>query len=379
MTHTYDVAIIGGGIAGSVTAKALADQGWHTALFDRKAFPRHKVCGEFLSPETQTMFAKLGLHELMTSLQPSSIHRARLIPSRGKPLSIALPSEALGVSRCLLDTALHQTACRSGAELFTETAVTMVERNEHGYSLVTKQQGDRVDYQARAVIGAWGAHSFPSIQNQRTQIQGTHIGVKSHYTGIDMDPVVELYFFKGGYVGLSPIENGHVNVAGLLDKKFFLQTDKSILGFIDAACRKNSALSRKLALASPVLGTQAAVAPVQLTRKPLAWDKFPRLGDASMMLPPLCGDGMSMALRSAMICAPLASRYLQGEITLEAWELAYTQGIQKEFKGPLKWGHLLQSMLDVPLLPQFMLAAARFTPGLAGKFVQVTRLKEIEL
>lgn len=382
MTHTYDVAVIGAGIAGSVMAKCLADQGFRTVIFDRKAFPRHKVCGEFLSPESQTMLSKLGLHEIVTSLQPCSIDRTRLILRRGQPLEIALPGIAMGVSRYQLDEALHQEAMRSGAEVRTETTVTSVKSNDQGFRIETKHLGGHNEYHVRAVIGAWGANGLQGLhhyhQREAVPNKSNHIGVKSHYTGIDMEPVVELYFFHGGYLGISPIEEGRINVAALLERKAFQQRDKSILGFIEEACQRHPKLGRKLGNALPVIGTQVAVAPVSLTRHPLAWDGFPLLGDASSMLPPLCGDGMSMALRSAMLCIPLATQYLKGEIDLAEWETSYTQAVNLEFKGPLKWGNLLQGVFGVPLLPQILLTAAQFTPKLAHRFVQATRLKEIE-
>jgi flavin-dependent dehydrogenase len=382
MTHIYDIAVIGAGIAGSVMAKSLADQGWDTVLFDRKAFPRHKVCGEFLSPESLTMLKKHGLCETVASLKPCSIHRTRLILSRGKPLEIALPGTAWGVSRYQLDSALHHAASGAGVQVRTETTVTIVEPSDQGYLIGTKQNGVSHEYQVRAVIAACGATGLPGLQCQRTRdttsLKGTHLGVKSHYKGIEMDGAVELYFFEGGYLGLSPIEDGLVNVAALLEREAFQHTEKSILGLIQAACRRHGKLAQRLSASQPVLGTQAAVAPVKLTRNPLAWDKFPLLGDAAVMLPPLCGDGMSMALRSAGLCSSLASRYLKGEINLAEWERDYTQAIHREFKGPLKWGHLLQGMLAMPYLPHVMLAAAKFTPGLADRFVQATRLKETE-
>lgn len=382
MTHIYDVAVIGAGIAGSVMAKSLADHGWDTVLIDRKSFPRHKVCGEFLSPESLAMFRKLGLREAVTSLKPSAIHRTRLFLSRGKPLEITLPGTAYGVSRYQLDSALHHAVVRSGVQVETETTVTSVKPCDQGYLIETKQHGDVQQYQVRAVIAAWGATGLPGLQSQHpraaTTVKGAHLGVKSHYSGIEMKGVVELYFFEGGYLGLSPIEDGLVNVAALLEREAFQHAEKSILGLIEAASQRNPKLAERLSSAQPVLGTQAAVAPVKLTRKPLTWDMFPRLGDAAMMLPPLCGDGMSMALRSAALCAPLASRYLKGEITLAEWERDYTKAIHREFNGPLKWGHLLQGMLAIPYLPHIMLAAAKFTPGLADKFVQATRLKETE-
>ncbi len=178
----------------------------------------------------------------------------------------------------------------------------------------TKQGKKTQTYEARAVIAAWGANCRAGLPGHRPSgnLKPTYIGVKSHFKGIDMEPVVELYLFDGGYLGISPVEDGSVNVAALLKRNTLEQTGKSVSGLIEAACRRNSKLAQKLAHAIPVPGTQAAVAPVELNRKPLSWELIPQVGDASLMLPPLCGDGMSMALRSAQLCAPLADSFYPG-------------------------------------------------------------------
>jgi choline dehydrogenase-like flavoprotein len=89
-----DVAVLGAGMAGSSVAKALADKGWDTLLIDRRPFPRHKVCGEFLSPESRTALQALGLWETVESLGPSPIERVRLVFESGPPLEIPLPGTA---------------------------------------------------------------------------------------------------------------------------------------------------------------------------------------------------------------------------------------------------------------------------------------------
>jgi flavin-dependent dehydrogenase len=378
MNHIQDVAVIGAGIAGSSLAKSLADRGWETVLIDHKKFPRHKVCGEFLSPESQSMLNTLGLRGLVESLQPSLISRTRLIYSYGDALEIPLPGIALGVSRYSLDSTLHSAALSSGVHVETATTVTSVYPNDRGYLIETKQGEERKTYQVRAVIAAWGANCRSGLPGHRPNgtAKNMYIGVKSHFRGIELEPVVELYFFDGGYLGISPIEGGLVNVAALLKRKAFRNTEKTILGLIDAACRRNPKLYQKLVNAVPVPGTQAAVAPVDLNRKPLAWDLIPHVGDATLMIPPFCGDGMSMALRSALLCSPLADSYLCGEISLSKWIHEYSQSIQREFKGPLQWGRLLQWLFGVPVLPRLLLSAAHLTPGMAYGLVQATRLKE---
>ncbi|MCU6791135.1 NAD(P)/FAD-dependent oxidoreductase [Paenibacillus sp. WQ 127069] len=380
MNPTYDAAILGAGIAGSSLAKKLADQGWDTVLIDRQLFPRHKVCGEFLSPESQHTLKALGLMKAVESLQPSMITRIRLIFSHGAALEIPLPGHALGVSRYLLDSTFHNEVLRSGAQLQTATSVTSVYPNEDGYTIETKRDGLNKQIQARTVIAAWGTHrrSVLPRSTPKGSVQSMHIGVKSHYSGIEMEPVVELYVFPGGYLGISPIEGGLVNVAALLTQSAFGKTEKTILGMIDAAARRSPKLYRKLAQATPVPGTQSAVSPIDLKRRPLAWDVIPHVGDAALMIPPLCGDGMSIALRSARLCGALADRYLRGDLTLGNWRHEYTQSIHREFKRPMRWGRFLQWLFGLPLVPRLLPGLANLAPGLAIELVRATRLQGTE-
>lgn len=385
MSQSLDVAIIGAGIAGNALAKSMADQGWETVLFERKAFPRHKVCGEFLSPESLGMLNALGVSKLIETLQPSLIDRTRLVFGHGEALEIPLPGTALGISRYSLDSALLHAARSSGVQALTATSVTAVTPNNGRYILETKQGNQTITYEARVVVAAWGANGHSGVAVQcpnlpirpnRLSIKNSYLGIKSHFKGIELEPVVELYFFDGGYLGISSIEGGMINVAALLKRSAFPNTPKTILGWIEAACSRNPELQHKLANAVPVAGSEAAVAPVLLNRKPLAWDLFPHIGDAALMIPPLCGDGMSIALRSAQLCAPLAHSYLKREITLAAWQHKYSQLVKQQFNGPRQWGRLLQWLASKPLMPGLLLRAARFKPELAYRLVQATRLKD---
>jgi flavin-dependent dehydrogenase len=380
MKGIYDAAVLGAGISGSSLAKALADKGWETIMIDRQLFPKHKVCGEFLSPESQGTLNALGLLETVEALKPSLINRIRLIFSHGDALEIPLSGIGLGVSRYSLDSTLHLAALRSGVHRQTATTVTSVYPDNTGYTIETRLEGEPKIVKARAVIAAWGANPRSGLPGYRPidSARTSYMGVKSHFRGIDMEPVVELYFFSGGYLGISPVEGGLANVAALLTTKDFRNRETTVLGMIEAAARRNPVLHRKLAHAVPVPGTQAAVAPVDLNRRRLAWDVIPHVGDAALMIPPLCGDGMSMALRSARLCASLADSYLNGEISLSRWQAEYTQSIQREFKGPLRWGRFLQWLFGVPILPRLLPGLAHLAPGLAFGLVQATRLKETD-
>ena len=383
--YAHDVAIIGAGIAGSTLAKSLADSGWNTILLERKKFPRHKVCGEFLSPEAKSMLDSLGVSELIQSLRPSLIERSRLIFSHGDVLEAPLASHALGVSRYSLDAALLTSAQLAGVHVQMGSAVTAVTPANEGFIIQAKQGTETVSYKVRTVIAAWGANgrmpgtTLYSARSNRRETSNPYVGVKSHVAGITTDAAVELYFFEGGYLGIAPVEDGVFNVSALLRQKAFQHKPKTIQGWIDAACNRNSQLQHKLSNAVPIEGTQAAVAPVQLSRKPLVWNGYPQVGDAGLMIPPLCGDGMSMALRSALMCASLADRYLSGQISLDQWRHHYERFIEQQLKGPRQWGRLLQWMIEAPVLPRLLVPCVRFTPGLMQRLIKKTRLKDVPL
>ncbi|CAA9373825.1 MAG: hypothetical protein AVDCRST_MAG93-8642, partial [uncultured Chloroflexia bacterium] len=67
----WDMVIVGAGLAGSSLATALARGGWKVVLLEQGDFPRHKVCGEFLSPESQASLEALGLDRTVAALDPS--------------------------------------------------------------------------------------------------------------------------------------------------------------------------------------------------------------------------------------------------------------------------------------------------------------------
>ncbi len=381
MNRLYDAVVLGAGIAGSSMAKQLADQGWDTLLVDRRRFPRHKVCGEFLSPEFQGMLSEIGLLETVESLQPAHMDRASLILSTGETLNLPLPGIAWGISRYALDTALHHAAQQAGVELQMGITVTSVCRENGEYLIEARQDSERISYRARTVIGAMGGHSLGqqegmAASGKENRDKSSWMGVKSHFTGIPMDSAVELYFFRGGYLGFSKLPGGMVNAAALVSREAVSQTDKTVLGIMEEAAKQNRKLLDKLQAATAVPGTQAAVSPVHLGKKLLSWNNgYALLGDASVMLPPLCGDGMAMALRSAVICSPYADSYLRGNLSLAAWEYGYSHALRKEFSGPLRWGRWIQALSGLPLLPRISLRAAQLMPTLAAALVQATRLR----
>ncbi|MFD0588983.1 NAD(P)/FAD-dependent oxidoreductase [Paenibacillus sp. GCM10027627] len=443
MARMHDVIVLGAGVAGSATAKLLAEKGWDTLLVDRHRFPKHKVCGEFLSPESQDTLSRIGLLEEIKPLSPSLIANAAIYMRGGNAIRFTLPAPGFGLSRYRLDSSLHHAALSAGAQLRQGETAVALERDEQGY-IVYLRNGQQVEQlRARLVISACGGTGGPSLgtsgslmtdgglqregqasfrppflsqsrysgnktQRRDSVAQGL-VGVKMHFEyagkresdfdtkGDDVDPestlarykrngaesaaiegIVELYFFRGGYAGLNAIEDGRVNVAALLDKRELPKGGQSVIAMLEEAANRHPRLKERLDSMKPLHETAAAVSPVRISPNPVPWKSGPLVGDAICRIPPLCGDGMSMALRSSELCAMYADRLLKGDCTIADLERGYSAAISAEFAGPLKWGVFAQSLLSSPLLASVLPGLARLAPGAVVGMFQATRLRAIK-
>ena len=188
------VEIVGGGPAGTSACLSALREGASVRLFERSAFPRHKVCGEFVSPEVMPLLECLGVQNDFLALGPSRIRRTRLhFPTgstRTHTKQWTLREPAFGVSRYALDAMLLRAAVQYGADIHREPAPPSA---------------------GTARIVACGRHG--------RAIKGTRLfGFKAHFSGAG-DDAVDLMFFNGCYAGVSTVENGAINVCGLAPER----------------------------------------------------------------------------------------------------------------------------------------------------------------
>ncbi len=375
-----DVVVVGAGPAGSAAAAALAQRGWDVLLLERDHFPRHKVCGEFLSPEAQGTLRTLRLHSAVAALTPVALTHATVTTQSGQTARMPLPGPAWGVSRFAMDEALATAACEHGVDLWSGMLVNSFTNiaNEYVIQLQTRATTGQAPrhgiVKSRALIIACGRHSASALPPHPTpHNRPLSVGIKGHYVDVAMPPQVELFFFPGGYAGINPIEDGRVNLCLLLSYEAFRRTGQSVAGTLAAIAEWNPALGRRLAGGRALAESICTVAPVDTGRPAAPWAEVSCLGDTAVMLPPLCGDGMAMALRSAELCAPLADAFLREELALAEWATYYQQTWQSEFNRRVRTGRFLQQMLAVPLLAEAMIGLGRVAPPLASYFVKATR------
>jgi flavin-dependent dehydrogenase len=370
-----DLVVIGAGLAGSCLAAAVARRGWNVTLLERQCGPRHKVCGEFLSPESQASLHALGLHTTVAALAPAHIHQAVIMSRRGLRLDIALPGVAWGVSRYTLDAALIQAAARCGATVYEGMTGTATRQHDGGYQVEARNAaGKPTSIRTRTAVIACGRHSVLGLQPQQASVpQRTSIGIKCHYAGLPSASEVRLYLFDGGYVGLSPIEGGRTNLCLLASQAAFERGGKRIPAMLEAVIRWCPALAHDLIGGQRLDESIVAVGAVDTQRPTVLWDGCARLGDAATMIPPLCGDGQAMAIRAAEYCAPLVDDVLAGRRSLASWEAAYGAAWHAEYDRPLRTARWLQSILGLPWLGDGLIGLGTLVPPLTQRLVLATR------
>jgi flavin-dependent dehydrogenase len=188
-----------------------------------------------------------------------------------------------------------------------------------------------------------------------------------------MPPQTELFLLPGGYVGVNPIENGRANLCALLSYDAFAAAGKQIDVAVEQMQRWNPALAERLAGAIPQPDSVCTVAAVDTMRRPRPWDGVACVGDTAAMIPPLCGDGMAMALQAAALCAPLAAAFLRGDCSREQWRARYVAAWHIKFDRRLRVGWMLQQTLGWPIVSDLLLEVGRYVPALTTRLVQATR------
>jgi flavin-dependent dehydrogenase len=329
-----DVAIVGAGPAGSTLAALLAGHGMSVALIDRDAFPRDKLCGEFLS------YDALPVAELLNvdlSAAPA-ITRCRVV-GRKRTYEFDFPHAARGVSRLFLDEALHRRAVAAGATAITSPA-THVSRER-----VITEQGQIA---ARVVVGAWGRWGrFDQQLGRQFARDRAHrnFGFKRHYRGVRSD-TIELYSFRRGYLGVSNIEGGLTNICGLVHATRLAGLKGRWDAFVDEIRAEEPRLEEMYARHEPAQEGFLSSEPVIFRGRSAVVDGIFMIGDASGIVDPLTGNGMAMAMQSALIAAPFIMRALSDR----GAEDAYRARHEEFFLPRIAWSRRVAYLLSRPAL-----------------------------
>lgn len=310
-----EIRIVGGGIAGLSLGVALRQSGLPVRVFETVPYPRHKVCGEFLSGIGPAEIAALGISDTLASV-PRHLETVWFDGAR-RMFHARLPEPAYGLSRHLFDQQLQERFQLLGGVLELGAR----------YAGPLSEEG---------VVVAAGRVLRPS----------PWMGLKAHYADLSLDADLEIHLGCNAYVGLARVESGLVNVSGLFCRNLPLKGDLDALPQAMREAGLNTLAERVLAAVKST-GSQKGVSGLVWGWQPSGSEEL-RIGDAAAMIPPLTGNGMSMALSGALLAAPILAQWSRGQCSWTATRQQVRKSLRGRFAGRLRWARALQAMLLHP-------------------------------
>lgn len=357
-----DVAIIGAGPAGSTLATLLAKSGLSCAIVDRDLLPRDKVCGEFLSYDALPILESIGAASMIDSTGARRITRCRIFGS-SRTYEFEFPDEARGISRKQLDALLLENAAAHGAVRMDGWTALRVEQTRDQPALVVEaRSGELREIRPKVVAGAWGRWGRFDKQLGRRFVSNTshrHFGFKRHYRGTTADSdSVDLYAFRGGYLGVSAIEKGQTNICGLVHQKRMAGMRGGWKSFVPAMAEESAPLRALFASHEADQDDFLTSEPVVFRAREPVEGGIVMIGDAAGIIDPLTGNGMAMAIQSALLAAVSIREIFSGR-DRTAVERQYARDYNDLFQSRLLWSRGAARILSHPRLLDLSLTFAR--------------------
>ncbi len=321
MIPSKSITIVGGGLAGLTAGIGLRQRGVPVTIWEAGNYPRHRVCGEFISGRGQDVLIRLGLNSLFEhagavladTVVFSTLHRT--FPVHRTPRS------ALCLSRYAMDALLAAEFRRLGGEL----------------RVSSRWAGPGFE---EGVLRATGRRPQPAEKGWRW------FGLKVHARGVRLAADLEMHVASGGYVGVGVTSGGAVNVCGLFRRRAGA-ADTAAGGLELLRGKPGSVLWQRLGNAVFEPDTFCSVAGLSLSPRRASGQGDFSVGDSVTMTPPVTGNGMSMAFESAELALDPLTAWSRGVVSWEQAQKAVAGRCDRVFGRRLFWARVLQWLVLV--------------------------------
>lgn len=368
----YDVAIVGGGLAGLALSIQLARQGHSVILFEKEQYPFHRVCGEYISLESWDFLVRLGID--LAGMNVPIIKKLQVSAINGKLLEQRLPLGGFGISRYVLDFALASMAKAAGVVVEEKTKVNDIHFDN---TLFSVQAGTQV-YKTKIVAGSFGKRSNIDIKWKRPfagaakNKLNNYIGVKYHVRTSFPADTIALHTFDHGYCGVVKIEGDKYNLCYLTTAANLQKSGGSVAEMERVILSANPHLRQLFAQSEKCEPEPVTISQVSFDRKSQVEQHVLMIGDAAGMIAPLCGNGMSMALHGSKLAAAAIHSFLQDRITRHDMEMQYQAQWRRTFGSRLRMGRMIQRLSGSARMMNWFIGAGKTFPALMRGLIRQT-------
>ena len=374
----FDVAIIGGGPAGSTAASFLAMAGFSVCLFEKQRFPRETLCGEFLSHEVIKIISELGLKEKFNSLSPKPINKLKLFNNTESFIQSPLGFNGYGLKRSLLDELLLNRAAHLKVNIFQPVEVKLIKKHGENFEILYSD-GEEKSIFSKQVVGAYGKQNSldkllkRNFAGMKTKLNGIKFHADLEHLPKFKNDEIQIYITNGIYCGINKVSGGEAAVCFLAD---WNEKKLSAIEFLKK-------LSEENIFFEDIIGTEFwknaeekafyGKANIFFGNKNLVEESIFMIGDSARVIAPLAGDGIGMAMEGGKLIANIFAIQKEKNLSSEAAEKMYIEEWEKLFKRRIKVAKIIQTIFLKSLFNKFIFKTAGIFPGTVKHIVKYTR------
>ena len=365
--NMYDIIVIGGGLAGLISSIQLSRDGKKVLLIEKKKYPFHRVCGEYISNETRPFLTSIGLD--FSKLGVKEITKFQFTSPSGRALETDLDLGGFGVSRYKIDSVLYQLAKSVGVTFLLENTVESVDFEIDKFTVKTSFEA----FESKYVIGTFGKRTKldATLQRDFFNKRSPYIGVKYHIKTNFPKDLIALHNFKDGYCGISAIEDDKYCLCYLTTRENLRQhgtiseMERNILW-------KNPHLQKIFTESEFLYDKPEVINEISFAPKTTIENHILMAGDSAGLITPLCGNGMAMAIHGAKL---LSDSILQNFNNRDLVEKTYQHAWKKNFKQRLWIGRNVQKLFGNEVVSEIALSTMKTIKPLLRTVIKATHGK----
>ncbi|MEI7979880.1 MAG: NAD(P)/FAD-dependent oxidoreductase [Bacteroidota bacterium] len=365
----YDCAIIGGGLAGLCLSIQLAQKGFLVVLMEKNSYPFHKVCGEYISLESWNFLSQLGIP--LAEMNLPIIKKLQVTAENGFIINADLDLGGFGISRFTLDEKLAQCARQAGVAVLENTTAKDVTLENETYTITT----NHYQIKSKLAFGSFGKINPSFISDKNPAKKGAYIGVKYHIKTDFPNNIIALHNFKDGYCGISKVDKETYCLCYLTTTKNLRENNNSISEMEKNVLKKNPYLKKIFSESTFLFDKPLAISQISFKKKKTFSNNLILLGDSAGAIAPLCGNGMSMAMRASQFLANYVIDYLENKISKNELLNNYEKLWNANFALRINTGFYLQKLLGKNVLTFISLKALNAFPSLFQRLIGLTHGK----